>query len=78
MEEVYVLKEINILDSGEKEFFVDVYHSLLAAENDLEMQILERISDYQARIEWRDGNEVKLVDQEKNIYLFDIQYKVIR
>lgn len=75
---VYILKEVNLLDSGEKEFYVDVYAKLEDAENDLKGQIEERIQEYSAQIEWRNENRVKLVDNDNNIYLFEIEFKAIK
>lgn len=75
---VYILKEINLLDSGEREFYVDVYANAEDAANDLEDQIQERLQEYNARIEWRDGDNVKLIDDGGNIYLFEIELKAIK
>ncbi|MGY6212266.1 hypothetical protein ACXEO8_20030 [Cytobacillus firmus] len=75
---VYILKEINLLDSGERDFYVDVYTNAEDAANDLEDQIQERLQEYNARIEWRDGDNVKLIDDGGNIYLFEIELKAIK
>jgi hypothetical protein len=75
---VFVLKEVNFLDSGEKEFYIDVYSTVEKCQEDLEDQLIERQNEYGAIIEWRDGNEVKLSDPEGNIYLFSIEMKEVK
>jgi hypothetical protein len=75
---VFVLKEINILDSGEKEFYVDVYSTVEKCKEDLEDQVNERQIEYGATIEWWNGNEVKLSDQEGNVFMFSIEMKEVK
>lgn len=72
---VYLLKEMNLLDSGELEFFVNVYATEDKAKKAMEEDISEHIENNGAYIsdgkigEW----VVKLSDEEGNNYSFEIE-----
>jgi hypothetical protein len=77
MKEVAVLKEINLLDSGEMGFHVEVYETLEKAEAALQEQVNAYLEEGK-RITWRDGNNIQLKDEDNNEYEFDIEVLTVR
>ncbi|GGB72917.1 hypothetical protein [Fictibacillus barbaricus] len=77
--EVYILKEVNLLDSGEKEFYVNVYDTEEKAIQAMEKDINAYIEDNNAYI--IDGEKgdwvVELTDEYHNKYIFKIEIKKV-
>jgi hypothetical protein len=77
--EVYILKEINLLDSGEKEFYVNVYETeekaIQAMDNDINAHV-ENNNAYIIDGEIGDWL-VELSDENQNKYFFKIEIKEV-
>lgn len=80
MTEVFLLKEVNLLDSGEISFYVDPYETEDKALSAMKTEIEEHIENNQAFI--TDGELgdwiVILSDKEGNEYRFEIEKTVVK
>ena len=77
-EVIWILKEINQLDSGETGFHVELYETEDKAKQAMKEQAQSHIEEYGARITYEDEYNIQLRDDEGNLYEFIIELDVIR
>lgn len=78
METIILLKEINILSSGETGAYVELYLDQETALSNMKEQISENIRENKSRIEWEDNESAKLVDDNENVYMFSLESATIK
>ncbi|QST02426.1 hypothetical protein IMZ31_23540 (plasmid) [Pontibacillus sp. ALD_SL1] len=78
--DIYILKEINVLGSGEQEYYCDVYESKEKAIEAMKNDAEEHMENGAEITDGKFGEAyVRLENKEyENVYTFEIEYSVVK